>query len=160
MNAAIAAADRLSPWTRSPSTARTHRPGTILDVGAHDGLLTLPFARAAGRARAGLRAAAAGLRAARRRLRGPAATSTLRREALGAAPGTLTLSVPVLDGVAQEQWASLAKDYRAFRLRHDAAPRGRGDHRATSLGLTDLAHVKVDAEGFEQEVLAQAPAPR
>jgi FkbM family methyltransferase len=136
--------------------ARTHRPGTILDVGAHDGLLTVPFAALPGArvlafeplppAFARLAAACAGL-----------PNVTLRREALGAAPGTLTLSVPVLDGVAQEQWASLAKDYRAYgsvtTQHHEVAV-----ITVDSLGLTDLAHVKVDAEGFEEEVLAGARA--
>ncbi len=133
---------------------RTHRPGTILDVGAHDGLLTLPFASLPGArvlafeplpgAFARLAAACAGL-----------PNVTLRREALGAAPGSLTLSVPVLDGVVQEQWASLAKDYAVFgsvtAQRHEVAV-----ITVDSLGLGDLQHMKVDAEGFEQEVLQGA----
>lgn len=135
---------------------RTHRPGTILDVGAHDGLLTVPLARLPGArvvafeplpaAHARLAAACAGL-----------ANVELRREALGAAPGRLVLSVPVLDGVAQEQWASLAKDYDAFASvgaeRHEVAV-----ITLDSLGLDDVAHVKVDAEGFEEEVLQGARA--
>lgn len=135
---------------------RTHRPGTILDVGAHDGLLTVPLARLPGArvvafeplpaAHARLAAACAGL-----------ANVELRREALGAAPGRLVLSVPVLDGVAQEQWASLAKDYDAFASvgaeRHEVAV-----ITLDSLGLDDVAHVKVDAEGFEEEVLEGARA--
>jgi FkbM family methyltransferase len=133
---------------------RIHRPGTILDVGAHDGLLTLPFARLPGAevlafeplpsAFARLAKACGGL-----------PNVTLRREALGAAPGSLTLSVPVVDGVAHEQWASLAKDYRGFGAvtaeRHEVAV-----ITVDSLGLRDLQHVKVDAEGFEQEVLEGA----
>jgi FkbM family methyltransferase len=135
---------------------RTHRPGTILDVGAHDGLLTVPLARLPGArviafeplpaAHARLAAACAGL-----------ANVELRREALGAAPGRLVLSVPVLDGVAQEQWASLAKDYDAFASvgaeRHEVAV-----ITLDSLGLDDVTHVKLDAEGFEQEVLEGARA--
>ncbi|MGG5821672.1 FkbM family methyltransferase [Falsiroseomonas sp. HW251] len=130
---------------------RTHRPGTILDVGAHDGLLTLPFAALPGAtvlafeplpsAFARLAAACAGL-----------PNVTLRREALGAAPGSLMLSVPVLDGVVQEQWASVAKDYGTYgsvtAQRHEVAV-----ITVDSLELRDLAHMKVDAEGFEQEVL-------
>jgi FkbM family methyltransferase len=135
---------------------RTHRPGTILDIGAHDGLLTIPLARLPGArvlafeplpsAHARLAAACAGL-----------GNVELRREALGAAPGTLALSVPVLDGQPAEQWASLAKDYSAF-----ASVRAQTFAVAVitidSLGLDDLAHLKVDAEGFEEEVLAGARA--
>lgn len=135
---------------------RTHRPGTILDVGAHDGLLTLPLAHLPGArvlafeplppAFARLAAACAGL-----------ANVTLRPEALGAATGALTLSVPVLDGVAQEQWASLAKDYGAFGSVTTETHAVRVIT-VDSLGLDDLAHMKVDAEGFEEEVLQGARA--
>jgi FkbM family methyltransferase len=135
---------------------RTHRAGTILDIGAHDGLLTVPLARLPHArvvafeplpaAHARLAAACAGL-----------ANVKLRREALGAAPGKLVLSVPVLDGVAQEQWASLAKDYDAFASvaaeRHEVAV-----ITLDSLGLDDVTHVKLDAEGFEREVLEGARA--
>ena len=92
---------------------RTYRPGIILDVGAHDGLLTLPFARLPG-ARV---IAFEPLPSAHARLATACAdlpNVELRREALGAAPGRLMLSVPVVDGVPAEQWASLAKDYCAF----------------------------------------------
>jgi FkbM family methyltransferase len=81
----------------------------------------------------------------------------LRREALGAAPGRLMLSVPVVDGVPAEQWASLAKDYGAFASvtteTHAVAV-----ITIDSLGLSDVTHMKVDAEGFEQEVLEGARA--
>ena len=136
--------------------SRTHRPGTILDVGAHDGLLTLPLARLPGatvlafeplpRAHARLAAACAGL-----------PNVELRREALGAAPGRLMLSVPVVDGVPAEQWASLAKDYGAFA---SVTTEAHAVEVITidSLGLSDVTHMKVDAEGFEQEVLEGARA--
>lgn len=135
---------------------RTHRPGLILDVGAHDGLLTIPLARLAGArviafeplpsAHARLAAACAGL-----------ANVELRREALGAAPGRLMLSVPVVDGVPAEQWASLAKDYGAFA---SVTTETHAVEVITidSLGLADVTHMKVDAEGFEQEVLEGARA--
>jgi FkbM family methyltransferase len=134
---------------------RLHRPGTILDVGAHDGLLTLPLARLPGArviAFEPLPAAFARLRAA---VLAEGAAVALRPEALGAAPGRLVLSVPVLDGVAQEQWASVAKDYGGFGSvgaeRHEVAV-----ITLDSLGLDDLRHMKVDAEGYEQEVLEGA----
>jgi FkbM family methyltransferase len=133
-----------------------HRPGTILDVGAHDGLLALPLARLPGArviAFEPLPAAFARLRAAVLAEYGaPPPHLALRPEALGAAPGQLTLSVPVLQGVAQEQWASLAKDYAAFASvqaeRHEVEV-----ITLDSLGLHDLTHLKVDVEGHEQEVL-------
>jgi len=129
-----------------------HRPGSILDIGAHDGLLTLPFAALPGArviafeplpsAFARLEAACAGL-----------PNVTLRREALGAEAGALTLSVPVLDGVAAEQWASLAKDFSGFGATQTHAV---AVITLDSLGLGDVTHIKVDAEGFEEEVLRGA----
>ncbi|WP_439597144.1 FkbM family methyltransferase [Falsiroseomonas sp.] len=140
---------------------RLHRPGCILDVGAHDGLLTLPLSRLPGvrlLAFEPLPSAFARLEAAIRAEYGAIPPHiALHREALGAAPGGLTLSVPVLDGVAQEQWASTAKDYAGF----ESVTVDRHEVRVTTidaLGLADLAHVKLDAEGFEEEVLAGARA--
>jgi FkbM family methyltransferase len=138
-----------------------HRPGTILDVGAHDGLLTLPLSRLPGArvlAFEPLPSAFARLRAAVLAEYGAIPPHVeLRTEALGAAPGRLALSVPVLDGVVQEQWASLAKDYGGF-----ASVRAESHEVAVvtvdSLGLADLQHVKVDAEGYEEEVLQGARA--
>ncbi|MGK7867895.1 FkbM family methyltransferase [Falsiroseomonas sp. E2-1-a20] len=140
---------------------RLHRPGTILDVGAHDGLLTLPLSRLPGArvlAFEPLPSAFARLHAAVLADYGSVPPHLeLRTEALGAVPGTLTLSVPILDGVAQEQWASTAKSYDAFAsvtvARH-VVPVTTID----ALGLADLEHVKLDAEGFEQEVLEGAVA--
>lgn len=81
----------------------------------------------------------------------------LRREALGAAPGRLMLSVPVVEGQPAEQWASLAKDYGAFAsVTTEAHPVE--VITIDSLGLSDVTHMKVDAEGFEQEVLEGARA--
>lgn len=138
---------------------RLHRPGSILDVGAHDGLLTLPFCRLPGArvlAFEPLPSAFARLRAAVLAEYGAIPPHlSLRAEALGAVSGELTLSVPILDGVAQEQWASTAKSYDAFAsvtvARH-VVPVTTID----ALRLTDLEHVKLDAEGFEQEVLEGA----
>ena len=134
---------------------RNHRPGTILDVGAHDGLLAIPLARLPSArviAFEPLPAAFARLRAA---VLAEGLPVELRAEALGAAPGRLTLSVPVLEGVPQEQWASTAKDYGEFRsvtVQRFEVPVTTVD----ALNLTDLEHMKVDAEGAEEEVLAGA----
>jgi FkbM family methyltransferase len=140
---------------------RLHRPGTMLDVGAHDGLLTLPFSRLPGArvlAFEPLPSALARLHAAVLAEYGAVPSHlALRAEALGATAGVLTLSVPILDGVAQEQWASTAKSYDAFAsvtvARHEVPVTT-----IDALGLTDLEHVKLDAEGFEQEVLEGAAA--
>lgn len=135
-----------------------HRPGTLVDVGAHEGLLTLPLAALPGarviafeplaEARATLARAAAG---------NPAIT--LRPEALGDAPGTLDLSLPLLDGVPQWQWASTAKGYAAHEssrvtVRREAVPVVTLD----SLALPDLTALKIDAEGAEYAVLRGARA--
>lgn len=130
-----------------------HRPGTLLDVGAHDGAFTLPFAALpASRVLAfePLPTAFARLRAAV----GGAPNVELRQEALGDHRGEATLTLPVLDGVPQEQWASTAKGYAALgeprvaEQRHTVPLR-----RLDEFGLTDLTAVKLDAEGAEYEVL-------
>ncbi|MBU8541341.1 FkbM family methyltransferase [Falsiroseomonas tokyonensis] len=135
---------------------KLHRPGSILDIGAHDGLLTLPLSRLPGArvlAFEPLPSAFARLQAAIHAEYGAIPPQIeLHPEALGAQPGQLTLSVPVLDGVAQEQWASTAKSYAGFdsvTVERHAVPVTTID----ALGLRDLMHVKLDAEGFEAEVL-------
>jgi FkbM family methyltransferase len=135
--------------------------GTIVDVGAHDGLLTLPLARLPGAqviAFEPLPAAFARLRAAVLAEYGAIPPQiTLRPEALGAAPGRMTLSVPVTPGGAIEQWASLVKDYGEFA---GIATEQHPVELITldSLALPKVTHVKVDAEGAEQEVLEGARA--
>lgn len=132
-----------------------HRPGTLLDVGAHDGAFTLPFAALPGSrvlAFEPLPAAFARLRAAA----GALPNVALRQEALGDAEGTITLTLPVLDGVPQEQWASTTKGYagldaRVTEQRYDVPLRP-----LDGLGLDDLTAVKLDAEGGEYEVLRGA----
>jgi len=136
-----------------------HRPGVILDIGAHDGLLTLPFTHLPGahvHAFEPLPTAMARLRARLLAEFGALPPNvTLHAEALGAAPGEAMLTLPVLDGVAQEQWASLAKDYA------EHASVTRQAHRVPvitldSLNLTHVTAIKLDAEGAEQEVLEGA----
>ncbi|MFT8247026.1 FkbM family methyltransferase [Roseomonas sp. BN140053] len=133
-----------------------HRPGTVVDVGAHDGLLTLPLSQLPGaevlafeplpEAFRRLRAACGGLPGV-----------TLRPEALGDVAGTVPLSVPVLDGVAQEQWASTSKSYAAqesarVTVRRLDVPAITLD----SLNLPGVTAMKLDAEGGEYEVLRGA----
>ena len=144
-----------------------HRPGTLVDVGAHNGKLTLPFASlpdssviafeplptAFARLEANLRAAFGGA---------VPPHVTLRREALGSAAGELTLSVPWVGGDAIEEWASVVKDFAALQ-RHDSQI-SRVDQYTVpvttldSLGLTDVTAMKVDAEGSEEAVLRGAEA--
>ena len=135
-----------------------HRPGTILDIGAHDGLLTHPFA-----ALPGARVIAfEPLPSAMARLRASFGAAVpahveLRAEALGAAEGEAVLTLPVLDGVPAEQWASLAKTYA------EHASVTTQSHRVRvitldSLGLDGVTAIKLDAEGAEEEVLAGGAA--
>lgn len=138
-----------------------HRPGVILDIGAHDGLLTIPFARLPGtqvHAFEPLPSAMARLRANLVAEFGALPSHvSLHAEALGAAFGEAVLTLPVLDGVAQEQWASISKDYAEHRSVTTQA------HRVKvipldSLDLHGVTAIKLDAEGAEQEVLEGARA--
>ncbi len=140
------------------------RAGTIVDVGAHDGALTLPLAALAGArvlAFEPLPPAFARLEAAVRAA-GCEGQVTLRREALGTGTGRLSLEVPVVGGVAQEQWASVAKDYAGIAAGDPRVERIlRWDVEVMaldSLGLVDVTAMKVDAEGAEEEVLRGAEA--
>ncbi|WP_424812563.1 FkbM family methyltransferase [Roseococcus sp. YIM B11640] len=134
-----------------------HRPGILLDIGAHDGLLTIPLAHLPGSVVHGfepLPEAMARLREALAREFGEVPPHVvLHGEALGNAPGEALLTLPILDGVPQEQWASLAKDYgehasvttRAHQVRVVTLD---------SLGLGDVTAVKLDVEGAEEEAIA------
>jgi FkbM family methyltransferase len=137
---------------------RLHRPGTLLDVGAHDGLITLPFAALPDSrvlAFEPLPPAFTRLQAAFAPQ--PPSHVTLVAEALGDSLGSITLAMPVLDGVAQEQWASTAKTYDGYDAARIAVHRWQVPIRPLdSLGLTDLTHIKLDCEGAEYEVLRGA----
>jgi FkbM family methyltransferase len=137
------------------------RPGLVLDIGAHDGLLTLKLAALHGArvhafeplpaAFARLSAAVAAAPAAVR------ARIALHAEALGEAAGTAVLEVPSVGGVAQEQWASMVKDYTAIRAadpRVDAIARHAVPvRRLDDLGLAGVRAIKLDVEGAEAEVI-------
>jgi FkbM family methyltransferase len=138
-----------------------HRPGTLVDVGAHDGLITLPLSRLpASRVLAfePLPPAMARLRAALVAAYGAVPGHVeCHACALGDQAGEITLAMPVLDGVAQEQWASTAKDYAAHvsarvTVERFAVPLKRLD----DFVIADLTAMKVDAEGAEYEVLRGA----
>ncbi len=142
-----------------------HRPGTIVDIGAHDGRLTLPLAQL-------LRSAVVAfepLPPAFTRLQQSLAAAwggavpphvTLRPEALADRNGMTTLSAPRINGVLQEEWASIAKDYAAL---HAADPRIEAIEtwsvpllRLDDVGLRGVTAIKVDVEGAELEVLRGA----
>ncbi|SDB68087.1 FkbM family methyltransferase [Belnapia rosea] len=132
-----------------------HRPGTLLDVGAHDGAFTLPFAALPNSrvlAFEPLPASFARLQAAI----GALPHVTLRQEALGDATGEAVLRLPVVDGVPNEQWASTAKSYAGHGPRVGERPVVVPMRRLDEFGLTDLTAVKLDAEGAEYEVLRGA----
>ena len=142
-----------------------HRPGTLVDVGAHDGMATLPFAALPDSrvlAFEPLPPAFARLEAAVRAAYGGAVPPhvCLRREALGAAPGDVTLAVPWLGEDAIEQWASMVKDFDSLqtldpRISHVSRYAAKV---ATldSFALADATAIKVDAEGAEEDVLRGA----
>jgi FkbM family methyltransferase len=137
-----------------------HRPGIIVDAGAHDGRLTLPLAALPNThivAFEPLPTAFVRLRAATAEI---ADRVTLRPEALSNRAGTIALAVPRVGGAPQEEWASIAKDYDAIR-RDD--PRVEAIDRWTvptlpldSLHLTGVTAIKIDVEGAEEELLLGA----
>ena len=141
---------------------RLHRPGTIVDVGAHDGLLTVPFSRLpSSRVLAFEPLPRAFSRLTRAVADAHGGTVPphveLHAEALGDHAGEITLALPVLDGEPQEQWASTAKDYKGFEGRRISVERIRVPLRTLdSFALTDVTHMKVDAEGAEYEVFRGA----
>jgi len=138
-----------------------HRPGTLVDIGAHDGLLTIPLARLPGSrvlAFEPLPTAIARLKAALRAAFGEEpAHVACHHLALGDHEGSITLAMPVLDGVAQEQWASTAKDYAAHVSARVTVERFTVPMRTLDdFALADVTAIKLDAEGAEYEILRGA----
>ena len=138
-----------------------HRPGTLVDIGAHDGLLTIPLARLPGSrvlAFEPLPSAFTRLKAALRAAFGSdPAHVVCHHLALGDHEGSITLAMPVLDGVAQEQWASTAKDYATHVSARVAVERFTVPlRRLDDFALADVTAIKLDAEGAEYEILRGA----
>jgi FkbM family methyltransferase len=139
-----------------------HRPGVIVDAGAHEGRLTLPLAELPDTrviAFEPLPPACARLRqiVSGQIVSGLGARVVVRPEALSDRAGTVTLTVPRVGGAAQEEWGSIVKDYATI-MRDD--PRVERIDRwdvptltLDSLGLADVTAIKVDVEGAEEEVL-------
>jgi FkbM family methyltransferase len=138
-----------------------HRPGTLVDIGAHDGLLTIPLARLPGSrvlAFEPLPSAFSRLQAALRAAFGGAPDHVACHHlALGDHQGSITLAMPVLDGVAQEQWASTAKDYAVHLSARVTVERFTVSMcRLDDFVLTGVTGIKLDAEGAEYEILRGA----
>lgn len=133
-----------------------YRPGRLLDIGAHDGLLTLPLADLPGAkveafeplpiAHARLAAATAGR-----------ANIRLHDCALAERDGTAALEMPSVAGVAQEQWASLVKDYASIQAWDPRVERiDRFEvalQRLDGFAWRDVTGIKLDVEGAEEEVI-------
>ncbi len=132
-----------------------HRPGTLLDVGAHDGAFTLPLSRLPLSRVLAFEPLPEAFERLRRAVAG-APNVEARQEALGDHRGEAALSIPLLDGVANEQWASTAKLYAGLDARVTERRITVPLRRLDEFGLVDLTAVKLDAEGAEYGVLRGA----
>ena len=131
------------------------RPGTLLDIGAHEGLLTVPMSGLPGARVVAFERLPSALERLRRAVSGLGVE--VHGCALGDETGEAVLEVPSVGGVAQEQWASVVKDYAAIQrddplvdavARHVVARR-----RLDDFGFTDVTGIKLDVEGAEEEVI-------
>ncbi len=136
------------------------RPGTIVDAGAHEGRLTVPLAALPGTHVVAFEPLPPAFRRLQAAVAAVPGRTTLRPEALSDRTGTVTISVPRVGGVAQEEWASISKDYEAISR---ADPRVDGVDTWTvptipldALGLADVTAIKIDVEGAEEEMLRGA----
>ena len=134
-----------------------HRPGVIVDAGAHEGRLTLALAALPDTEVLAFEPLPPAFARLRQMVSGLGARVTLRPEALSDRAGSVSLTVPRVGGVPQEQWGSIVKDYAAI-MRDDprvdaldtwVVPRVTLD----SLDLSAVTAIKIDVEGAEEEVL-------
>ena len=142
---------RLSPSMRQTDVA-------IVDAGAHHGRLTLPLAQLPASlvvAFEPVPAAFACLQQAMSAAWGGEVPPhvTLRRGALAERSGTTTIAAPRINGILQEEWASISKDYAALR---QADPRIEAIETWSvpmlcldDAGLTGVSAIKIDVEGAE-----------
>jgi len=134
------------------------RPGTIIDVGANVGAFARPMSTWEGHRLIAFEPFAPVFEYLKAEIMAEhggiiPATTTLRMAALGETLGTATLRVPRVEALGVvHQWASLAKNFAGIE--------GVGVYECEvpvwtidGLGLDDLTAIKVDAEGFEIEVL-------
>jgi FkbM family methyltransferase len=138
-----------------------HRPGTLVDAGAHVGRMTrllamLPASRVV---------AFEPFSPAFRRLAAHVRTErihniVLQAVALGASDGAAVLSMPQVAGTWQDEWGSIAKNYAVIAAtdpRVEAVQRMRVPvRRLDSFALEDVTAMKIDVEGGEQELIAGA----
>src|SRR4051812_46009201 len=90
------------------------RPGVIVDAGAHEGRLTLALATLPNTEVLAFEPLPPAFVRLQQMVSGSGARVTLRPEALSDRAGSVTLTVPRVGGVPQEQWGSIVKDYGAI----------------------------------------------
>ncbi len=134
-----------------------HRPGLIVDAGAHEGRLTLALAALPDTDVLAFEPLPPAFVRLQQMVSGCGARVTLRPEALSDQAGSVTLTVPRVGGVPQEQWGSIVKDYAVIMrddVRVDAVDRWVVPTvTLDSLGLDAVTAIKIDVEGAEEEVL-------
>jgi FkbM family methyltransferase len=139
-----------------------HRPGTMIDAGAHEGRMTLLLAQLPTSRVVAFEPVPPSFV----RLQRVVAAAwggeipshvTLRREALSDRSGTTTIAAPRVNGKLQDEWASIAKDYAVLR---QADPRIESIEtwsvpvlRLDDADISDVTALKIDVEGAELEML-------
>jgi FkbM family methyltransferase len=142
-----------------------HRPGTIVDVGAHEGRLTVPFAELPDSRVVSFEPVPpsfARLECAVSNAWGGKIPQhvLLYQAALGDRNGVTTITAPRVNGKLQDEWASIYKDYEFLQ---------KADPRIEELvtwsvplktlddaNITELTSIKIDVEGAELEVVLGA----
>jgi FkbM family methyltransferase len=141
------------------------RPGTLIDVGAHKGAFTIPFAKLLDTSVLAFEPipdiAAQLQERLEQELPGQWGHVAVFPVAIGDLPGRTILTIPTLDGNPIKEWASIAKDFDAMRaedplhltepIRHEVDV-----WTIDSLNLHDVTGIKIDAEGNEMAVVRGA----